>query len=137
MWPTTAEHFLGPSYGELELVHPDYSKLSIPIGHGGFGAFCATAKPLACLYLPERDDPADSAGDVQITPISPRDGVIELLRYSFSPQIAEALGLAGRRLDIFTKLVQQVPLRRLRYPSGLDRLPQTREAVLADLNAVL
>ena len=36
-------------------------------------------------------------------------------------------------LGFFGRMVQQVPMRRLVYPSGFEHLPPVREAVLADV----
>jgi hypothetical protein len=62
----------------------------------------------------------------------PREGVMELIRHSFSAHLAEAAGLAPQRLDFFTRLFKQVPMCRLIYPSGFDHLPRVGEAVLKE-----
>jgi hypothetical protein len=125
MWPDEAAHFL-PGWEELPTVHPAISKRRVPVGDGGFGAFHGEPLPLACLYLPERV----AEGTVEIQDVSPRDAVIELLRHSFSPRLVEAAGLGPRRLDFFARLAMKVPVRRLRYPSGFDRLPEAVGQVL-------
>jgi hypothetical protein len=58
--------------------------------------------------------------------------LIELVRHSFSPHLVQAAGLQPRRLDLFARLVMQVPVRRLRYPSGFERLPEVVERLLKD-----
>ena len=125
MWPDEAAHFI-EDWESLPTVHPAISKRRVPVGDGGFGAFHDASLPLACLYLPERT----SGGTVEIEDVSPRDAVIELLRHSFSPRLVEAAGLGPRRLDLFARLAMQVPVRRLRYPSGFDRLPEAVERIL-------
>jgi hypothetical protein len=132
MWPEEAQHFLG-HYADLELVHPMLSKRHISVGSGGFGTFYNTPRPLACIYLPERNGPADRRGDSQITPIPPRDAVLELVRHSFTPRAVEALGLQPTRLATFTRLVQGIPVRGLAYPSGFENLPSVLDAILQDL----
>ena len=52
------------------------------------------------------------------------------------PHILEAPGVQPPSLDFFTQLVQQVPMRRLIYPSGFEHLPRVREAVLEDVGSV-
>jgi len=59
--------------------------------------------------------------------------VIELVRHSFSPLLVEAAGLQPGRFDLFARLARQVPVRRLSYPTGFDRLPGVAEALLRDL----
>lgn len=131
MWPNEARHFLG-YYESLETVLPGQPKRWVPIGKDGFGEFCNSARPLACFYLPERRDPTRYGNKIEIAPLAPRDAVIELVRHSFTPRIAAALGWHAHRLDFFTQLVRQVPVRRLAYPSGLEYLPAVRAAILAD-----
>jgi hypothetical protein len=135
LWPDEAQYFLG-HYEDLERVHPAYSKRRVPVGPDGFGTFCDASQPMACLYLPERRDPEEGGMEIVIMPVSPRDAVIELVRHSFTPRVVEAIGLQPQRLDFFAQMVQQVPMRRLSYPSGFEHLPRVREAILEDLESL-
>jgi hypothetical protein len=130
MWPDEATWFLGGCDG-LPLVHPNISKRRVPVGPDGFGTFCDDPLPLACLYLPDRQPGGDAP--IEIREVSPRDALIELLRQSFTPRLVEAAGLQPARFDLLSRLVLQVPVKRLRYPSGFDRLPGVAEAVRLDL----
>ena len=91
MWPDEAEHFLG-HHEDLEIVHPQLDKRRVAVGHEGFGAFCAEAQPLACIYIPERRDPALWGNEVEIMSLRPTVAFIEVVRNSFTPRIVEALG---------------------------------------------
>lgn len=135
MWPDGVSHFIGDRRC-LEPVHPRLGKRRVPVGSGGFGAFHSSAVPLGCLYLPERQPPEHRSGEVRIVALSRRQAVIELFRCSFSPFIVEAVGLQPRRLELFSQLVSEVPVRRLVYPSGFDELPKVRGALLADLDTL-
>jgi len=130
MWPDEAVHFLGSCEG-LPLVHPELSKRRIPVGPDGFGTFHGSPLPLACLYMPERLP--DRNAPVQVREIPRSEALIELVRHSFSPYLVEAAGLQPFRFDFFARLVREVPVRRLCYPGGFDRLPEVAEAVLRDL----
>jgi hypothetical protein len=133
MWPDEAAHFLGRSE-DLPLVHPDLTKRRVAIGSGGpggFGTFHGEAAPLSCLYLLDRQPDGDAP--IEIREVSPRDALIELLRHSFTPLLVEAAGLQPARFDLLSRLVLQVPVKRLSYPSGFDRLPRVAEAVRRDL----
>jgi hypothetical protein len=105
----------------------------VPVGPGGFGLFCDLPQHLACCYLPQRRDPAESKADIEISPISPRDAVIELVRHSFSARMVSAVGLASKRLGFFTQMARQIPMHRVVYPSDFEHLPAVRDAILADL----
>lgn len=131
MWPDEATNFLG-GFEDLPTVHPDLSKRRVPIGPGGFGTFHGEATPLSCLYLLNRQ-PDDDA-PIEIRDVSPRDALIDLLRHSFTPLLVEAAGLQPARFDLLSRLVLQVPVKRLSYPSGFDRLPRVAEAVRRNLD---
>jgi hypothetical protein len=117
--PDTARRFLGRTEG-LTAVSPDDTKLHVPVDR-----FEGSALPLSALYLVER-----RPGPPEILPLPRRQAVIELVRHSFSPYLVEAAGLQPRRLDLFARLVRQVPVQRLLCPTGLEHLSQVADAVL-------
>ena len=129
MWPDEAAHFVG-SFEELPLVQGDSEKRRVAIGGGagGFGSFHDASAPLACIYLASRRP--DGEGGVEIQPVARSEALIELIRHSFSPRLVAAAGLQPARLDRLGRLVRQVPVRRLSYPSGFERLPEVAEALL-------
>lgn len=130
MWPDVATTFL-PGFEHLPRVHPDLEKRWIPVGPDGLGTFHGDAAPLSAIYLLDRRP--EGGAPIEIREIPRRQAVIELLRHSFTPLLVEAAGLQPARLDLLSRLVLQVPVKRLRYPSGFDRLPQVAEAVRLDL----
>jgi hypothetical protein len=133
MWPEEALYFLG-GYDDLDLVHPDLDKRRVVVGPDGFGAFCDAPQRLACLYRPERRDPAKWGTKIEIIPVSPRDAMIDLVRYSFVVRIVQATGLQPQRLDFFAQMVQQIPVRQVVYPGGFEHLPRVRDKILRDLS---
>ena len=126
MWPDAAQHFLG-HYTDLPLVQWDSEKRSVAVGEGGFGRFQEAPSPLACIYLATRAEGTDS---VEIQPVPRSEAVIELIRHSFSPRLVEAVGLQPARLDRLARLVRSVPVRRLVYPSGFERLKEVASQIL-------
>jgi len=135
LWPDQAEHFL-VHFEDLELVHPEASKRTVSVGPEGLGAFCDVPQPLRCFYILSRRDPEEAGTAVEITPVSPRDALIELVRYSFSTRLLTALGLQPRRLNDLAQIAGQVPMRRIRYPSGLEHLPRICATILEDVRAL-
>ena len=135
MWPDVAEHFLG-SYADLELVHPDATKRNVPVGPEGIGEFCVEPKQLRVMYLPARRDPEQGDTAVEINPISRRDALIELLRYSFASRLVTASGLQPQRLGSLALIADHVPMRRITYPAGLKHLPSVCETILEDFKAL-
>jgi hypothetical protein len=128
MWPDEAEFFLG-GFETLARVHPRLAKRRLPIGAGSWGAFCDAAQPLACLFVPERRDPADPRDDITLTRIAPRDAVIELVRYSFAARLVQSAGMQPRRLDLLVDISRRVPMYRLSYPYGFAHLGRVRAMV--------
>ena len=125
MWPDHAEHFVEDAHA-LCPAHPYIEKRRVPVGSGGIGSFCDEPRPLHTLYLPERTDD----GSVQIQPVAPINALQAVLRHSFLPRLVEATGWQASRLSTLSRLVEQVPVRRLTYPSGAERLPQVTDAIL-------
>lgn len=133
MWPAEVEHIRG-RYEDLPLVHPWLTKRWVPVGpDGGFGSFCDQPQRLGCIYVPQRRESRDWRDRIEIVPVRPTEAVLELVRYSFLHYLVEALGWQPRRLALFARLVEEVPVRRLIYPSGLEYLPRVRDAILDDL----
>ena len=130
LWPDQADHFLG-SHEHLDLVDPALTKRRVPIGDDGFGRFHGEAAPLDRLYLTERQ-PADAGDSVTIEDVLPARAAIELVRHTFSFRLVEALGWQPRRMGQIADTVREVPIRRLRYPTGYAHLAHVREMLLRD-----
>jgi hypothetical protein len=127
LWPEQAEHFVA-GHAALPLVHPSFTKRRVEVG-AGFGSYHASAVPLGRIYLPVRRD----GGEVVIEPIPSRHALIATVKNSFLHDAVHGLGLAGSRLGALAEVLQHVPVRRLTYPSGFDRLPELVAAVAADV----
>jgi hypothetical protein len=134
-WPDQAAQFW-EAWDDLPLAHPRYSKRRLPVGEGGLGTFWDRPTPVACFYLPERQADPRGEREIQISPVPPSQGIVELVRRSFLPQVVEAVGFASRRLRFFGRVVSDVPVRRLVYPEGNEHLPQVRDVILEDLQGV-
>ncbi len=127
MWPDEAAYFIGPPE-DLPLVQKDSEKRRVAVGGGGFGSFLDASTPLACIYLACRRE--ETGGGVEIQPVTRSEALIELVRHSFSPRLVEAAGLQPARLDRLARLVRSVPVYRLVYPSGFERLPEIAEILM-------
>lgn len=129
MWPDEAEFFLG-SFEDLPPVRKDSQKKSVAVGEDGFGRFQEASPPLACIYLATR---AEGEGSAAFQPVARSEALIELVRHSFSPRLVEAMGLQPARLDRLARLVRAVPVRRLVYPSGFERLEEVSRQIRRDI----
>ena len=132
MWPDQAARFV-EDWAELPLAHPWYAKRKVSVGPDGFGSFVDRPLPLACCYLPERRDDVSA---VEFEPVPPGEAVIEMIRGSFLLRAVEGLELARERLPLLGRIAGKLPLRRLVYPDGFERLPEVRQAIVADLRSL-
>ena len=130
MWPDQASHFVGQD--DLELVHPGLTKRRVPIGEPHFGRYEGTIRRVSALYLPERRD----GGAIEITGTKGSTALFGLIRHSFLAGIVEALGLGSQRLATLARVVQDVPVRILRYPTGVNHLPDVVRRVCDDARAL-
>ena len=128
MWPDEAAHFCRRP-DDLDTVHPSVAKLRVPISATDF---CRSPRPLAAIYLAARRELAGGP-DGEIHPLASRDAVIELVRHSFTPHLVAAAGLQPARLELFARLATRVPVRRLVYRDGFERLPAVAERIVGDL----
>lgn len=129
MWPEQAAHFVG--HDALEQVHPGLTKRRVPVGSDGFGTFDGALRPLAALYLPQRRD----GGGITFETVPPSQALFELVRHTFLVGIVEGAGLAAARFAVLAEAVRRVPLRIVRYPNGLDLLPEVAERIAEDARA--
>ena len=127
MWPDQARHFWG-SVEDLETVHPNLDKRRIPVGEGGFGAFCDDRRRLTCLYVPERRE----GGDVVITALSFAESVFALTGYAFLANLMEHLDRDRSRFKTIARIAIAVPVRRVAYPSGVEHLPEVVTKIIED-----
>lgn len=130
-WPDAATRFWDGDAMNLPTVHPELDKRRLPVGDGAFGRFRTEPAPLAAIYLPFREDDPEST--IRVESVSGAEALVELLRRSFIPRLAAAAGWEARRFDLLADLAEHVPVRRLRYPSGYDRLPAVVEQALANI----
>ncbi len=130
MWPETARHFLPGA--DLEDFLPGMDKRRVPVGPPGLGRFRRHSTPLAGIYLVDRQPPGSG---IEIEPLRPAAALMQLVRHSFTPYVVEALGWQKRRLETFSRLLETVPVKSLRYPGGLDRLPEVVRHLFDDLEA--
>ena len=123
LWPASAEALVGDAR-ELEPVHPDFDKRRVPIGPQGLGEFHDRPEQLRALFLPDRTGEV-----VSLSRISPRDAAIELVRHSFLGALGEAAIGVASRFERIVAVSERVPVFRLTYPNGLERLGSVRRAI--------
>lgn len=130
MWPEQARYFLG--HDEFERVNRAKPKLRVPVGPEGLGWFEGELHPLTALYVPRRQN----HGDVAFETLKPGPALFQLVRNSYLVGIVEGAGLAKRRLSTLADVIRGIPVRVVRYPNGLDGLPDVAERITDDARAL-
>ena len=127
-----ARQFLG---AQAELAHwfPVLNKALIPIGVGGWEEYCNTLQKLERLYVLRRN-PALLSKETRFEALSKTDAVLTMVRFSFGRRSSLALGTAAERMAFFTRLVEQVEVVRLAYPSGYEHLTEIARLIFQDMD---
>jgi hypothetical protein len=130
LWPEQAER-LSFDWERLPRAHAGYDKRRVSVGRGGFGRFSQGPWPLGCIYFPARRFGGED-DRVTIEPVAPGPAVRELVQASFAGRLLQTGGLQADRLEMLSRLVKRVPVRRVSYPEGLEHLDRVCEAIAAD-----
>ena len=129
LFPSVAQKVLSRATGRF--MNPRTSKLVIPLGAPQ--AFTSSV-PLKALYV--LPNPKHSRrrrhSNVRIEPLSGQKAFIEIIRAAFNRLQVDRTRLENQ-FDITTRLVQEVPVRRLTYPRNLSALGALCDAVLNDI----
>jgi hypothetical protein len=126
MWPDQVRAFAGDP-ADFPLAHPEYDKRRVPAS--AVGGFHGQPVRLGALFLPERAAPM-AHSDGEVYPIGGRDAFMTLLQASFAATVVEHIpDMQARRLSVVGDIVRRVPVYRLSYPDGFDRLPDVRSLI--------
>lgn len=124
LWPETIERFVGPVRG-FPGVLPGNRKRRVPVGHG-WGRFFELSVPVARICLLQREP---AATQVRSDRLTGHEAFMTLLTAIL---LGPNLG-AEAQLPLWSavrRAAEQIPLRRVTYPSGWEWLPALQRAVL-------
>ncbi len=127
-----AGHFLGEQAGLAHWV-PALGKALISIGENGWSSYCNIPQKIQRLYILNRND-NDPGSEVRFEPLSDVDSVLSLIRFSFLTGSTLALGIVAERMAFFARLVEQVRVTRLIYPSGYEHLTDVTQRIFQDMD---
>jgi hypothetical protein len=129
MWPDEVRRFAGDP-GRYPLAHPDHDKRRIPVSV--LGSFHGEPVRLACLMVPERRP--EPGADIVLERLAGAEALMTLLRASFAAAVLEHMPeMQARRLSLVARILRSVPVYRLRYPAGFDRLPRVHAKIMQAL----
>ena len=93
--------------------------------------FCVGPVPLKRIYILANPKETKYTKKISIHSISPRDAIVELVKYAFKLDILDR-ELLRREFESFARIVRLYPFYHLSVPRDLSRLPAVREAILND-----
>jgi hypothetical protein len=135
LWPPAIAHTFGDPdrFPRLfPISNPRCQKRFVALDEIG-APFVREALPLRAVYFLRRGDGADKdLPEICIESIPPSEAVIALITHTFAVGLIDSAQQV-RWLDVYSRIADRLPVRRLIYPGGLDHLPRVREAVLRDL----
>lgn len=95
--------------------------------------FSTTPVPLHQLYILSEPSEADD-GTITIKPMSPQEGLIELVRHTYRLDASDQIQLT-REFANLSDLVTQCAIFRLTHPRNYDLLPAVQAAILSNRSA--
>lgn len=127
LWPESAKTLLGQdnSLSRVAQYHPKERHRTTFSGQMN-----ERTMPIQAVY--ELAEPRPEVAGVVVSALSPQRSVIELIESSFRLDWSEKAVL-DTELDMFTRLVEQVPFFQITYPRNFTFLPQVQAAILAAL----
>jgi hypothetical protein len=123
-----ARRFLGPTATRVPM-NPDTDKLILPIDEH---RSCASPVALKAIFSLAAPRDACRRPGVSIEALSPRDTFVELVKGAFNRRLVSPQRLE-RQFSVMASLAERIPVKKLTYPRAIDRLPEVRRMVLADL----
>ena len=135
LWTDSAES-LSTEWSEAPSV-AHYTRKRRILSAPAIKRFPARLERLAVIYCLTREAAGDGVGELSapaIEPLRANEVFLQLLSASFMLDITDRAVLT-RNLRFIERLLNAVPVRRLRIPHGFSSLPKVREAVLSDLGA--
>lgn len=134
LWP---DHFhrLFKSQEPSRFMGEETRKCRIRVDHLNPDLFCPSPRPLSLIYKLCREvDRADTA----VQPLSGRETMLSLVRYSFAAPVMLAMRWQAKRLDSFTRLgMTHWPMREFNYPSDTGKLDLIAQKIVSDVNNVM
>lgn len=126
LWPDSLRT-LGVDADALPRVAPSSEKRRVPLGAVDGDPTALGWCPLKVVYVLKRGASAD--GSVSIETLPPVEALTALLAYGQMAGASEMIGAGPRRLPPLARLVREVPVRRLAYPSAFEQLPEVCQAI--------
>jgi hypothetical protein len=129
LWPDSARR-LGVDVEALPRVVPSSEKRRVTLGVDAGSPTASEWCPLKVVYVLKRGAGAD--GSVSIETLPPTEALMALLAYGQMAGVSEMIGAGPLRLPPLARIVREVPVRKLSYPTAFEKLPDVCQAIEID-----
>lgn len=126
LWPESVAGLYG-SAEALPRIAPGWDKRGLDLG----GRFQREPLPLAAVYWLGPRDP----GATVVEPLRPAEALLHLLTESYATHFQDQ-ALRAQEFQQLGRLVERLPVRRLRSGDGLSRIDERCAAILADFRSL-
>lgn len=126
--PHPIEELWGEDVTATPVAH-DTSKRRLPLGAAG-------AFPLRAIYVLDGPADGDAPDRIEAALLPPREAFVALLRSTFQLHLGDP-ARTRRLFEQLAELLDEVPVRTVRYARRLDLLPGVRHEVLRDLTRTI
>jgi len=130
LWPDVISALFGHEI-ELSQVTHYTEKKRLALDNAGL-PFCPDLVPLRRAYVLAPPEEVGDRSSITMTPLFPRDALMELVKHAYRLDIADRQAL-GQEFEILARVAALLPLYRLSFPRDFSLLPAVRDAILADL----
>lgn len=127
LWPDSAQALFGSDAFPIVLAGTQKRLIDFTPRLNRTGV--PSSSLLRGIVFIQRDKSTGERNDVTIVPMKQRDALLELYKHFHAPLLPTRLGLHHARLAFFAELVRHIPIVRLTYPSGYERLPEVIDAI--------
>ncbi len=137
LWPDSGKQFTtAQAIENSPRVHEHFEKriLDIPTDHKD-KSIPQQPKILSVVYMLDRTT-ENNKEPIQIQTLTPTEAMLALLENSLIGGAPRAMGVEALRLKQLAKLLTQVQVKRLRYPSGFQRLDEVCQLLKKDVSNI-
>jgi hypothetical protein len=125
LWPETAVAMFGEGRPLAEVAH--YTEKRRVDGNAGI-EFCTRPAVLRRVYFLAPPEENERTADVKIEPLSSRDAMVELVKYTYLIDVTDRLRLR-QEFERLSRVAVQPLFYRLAFPHDFSRLAEVRQAI--------
>jgi hypothetical protein len=155
LWPDMANQLVGTQVDSKDIVeqdtkpqvgaksrkrvHKKFAKHEIDLGKNNQQWWANSAANLKGIYYLDRLEtggPCDNSENCEISEVGPSKGLVVLLQNSMLANAYRSMGVEQQRLTAMAKLLNGIPIYKIEYASGIDKLPAISENIKAHMSAL-